>query len=115
MLNNPAKSNESSLVARGLDLIQAGADELSPAPHIERVIAKLLDKLHIVVVFGGNKSHDGAVIYPTFNTRSWKSYEAVANDIARALRRIGFKHVDLLADDMHVGEACVASARSSLG
>lgn len=104
MLNNPAKSNESYLVARGLDLVHAATDELSPAPHVERVIEKLLDKLRIVVVFGGNKSHDGAVIYPTFNTRSWKSYEAVANDIARALRRIGFRHVDLLADDMHIGD-----------
>src|SRR5215470_7689317 len=102
VLNSPAKSTESTALSRAV--LSATNDDLTPAPHVEAVIEKLLSKLRIAVVFGGNKSQDGAVIYPTFNTRSWKSYESVANDIARALRRIGFKHVDLLADDMHVGD-----------
>ena len=43
-------------------------------------------------------------MYPSRNTRSWKSYEAVAVDIAASLRRIGFRHVHLMPDDMHLGE-----------
>lgn len=106
MLNYPAKSTDSKAASRAV--LNATNDDLVPdlvpAPHVEAAIERLLSKLHIAVVFGGNRTHDGAVIYPTFNTRSWKSYEAVASDIARALRRIGFKHVDLVADDMHVGD-----------
>lgn len=77
---------------------------INPAPHLEATLAKLLESLRIAVIFGGDKSRDGAVIYRTFNTRAWKSYEAVANDIAQSLRRIGVKFVELLADDMHLGE-----------
>jgi D-alanine-D-alanine ligase len=104
VLNFPSKSSNITTASRGAADLAAASDELIPIPHVEALIERLLDKLRIAVVFAGNKTRDGAVIYPTFNTRSWKSYEAVANDIARALRRIGFKHVDLLADDMHAGE-----------
>jgi D-alanine-D-alanine ligase len=104
VFNYSPKSSQTTVSARGLNLIQAAVEELTPAPHVEAMIDRLLDRLRIAVVFGGNKSNDGAVIFPTFNTRSWKSYETVANDIARALRRIGFKHVELVPDDMHVGE-----------
>lgn len=67
-------------------------------------IERLLDRLRLAVIFGGDKSAAGAVINATSNPRSWKSYEAVAQDIADALVRIGFRHVQIMPDDMQLGE-----------
>jgi D-alanine-D-alanine ligase len=60
--------------------------------------------MHVAVIFGGDKSVPGSVVYQSHNTRSWKSYEAVANDIAAALRRIGFRHIELMPEDMRLGD-----------
>jgi D-alanine-D-alanine ligase len=40
------------------------------------------------------------VLYETPNTRPWKSYEAVANDIQATLQGLGFRHVITLPEDM---------------
>ena len=40
----------------------------------------------------------------TQNPRSWKSYQAVAQDIADSLERLGSKSVRLMPDDMMLGE-----------
>ena len=80
---------------------------VSPADRIEKlegVLERLLPRLRIAVIFGGDKSADGAVIHPTVNPRPWKSYEAVARDIADALTRIGFRHVHLIPEDMRLGD-----------
>lgn len=69
---------------------------------LQTQLEKLFSCLRIAVVFGGDKSVDGAVINPTLNPRSWKSYEAVAQDIADALKRIGFQHVSMAPDDMRL-------------
>ncbi len=82
----------------------AVAQSTVPQPALERRVELLLDRLRIGVVFGADKSAAGAVITPTVNSRSWKSYQSVAHDIADALRRIGFKHVSLLTDDMRLAE-----------
>ncbi|MGL4325601.1 MAG: D-alanine--D-alanine ligase family protein [Beijerinckiaceae bacterium] len=71
---------------------------------LNRQIEKLFRRLRMAVVYGGDKSKEGAVIEPTTNPRSWKSYEAVAKDIASAMRRLGCKNIDLMPDDMHLGE-----------
>ena len=73
-------------------------------PQLEAQIERLRASLRLAVVFGGDKLAPGSVVYPSHNTRPGKSYEAVATDIAEALRRIGFRHVDLMPDDMHLGE-----------
>src|SRR5262249_40413168 len=65
-------------------------------------IDRLKSRLRLAVVFAGNKEAPGAVVYASRNTRSWKSYEAVAADIADSLRRLGFEHVQLLPDDAHL-------------
>src|SRR5690349_17470024 len=65
---------------------------------------RLMSRLRIAVIFGGDKAAPGSVLYKTSNTRSWKSYEAVAQDIAQALGRIGFRNVQLLPEDMHLGD-----------
>ncbi len=74
------------------------------ADELERQIDQLLGRLHIAVIYGGDKSADGAVIHRTLNPRSWKSYQAVAQDIADALQCIGFRHVIVVPDDMRLGE-----------
>lgn len=77
---------------------QTRADEL------QQQIAKLAETMRVAVIFGGDKNVPGAVINPTYNPRHWKSYQTVAEDIAAALRRIGFRHVVTLPDDMNLGD-----------
>jgi D-alanine-D-alanine ligase len=60
--------------------------------------------MRVAVIFGGDKRVPGAVINPTYNPRSWKSYESVAEDIATSLRRIGFRSVVTMPEDMHLGD-----------
>ncbi|RLA13026.1 MAG: D-alanyl-alanine synthetase [Gammaproteobacteria bacterium] len=67
-------------------------------------IERLKKRVRIAVIFGGDKRVQGAVINPTFNPRSWKSYETVANDIAVALKTLGFRHVQVIPEDMRIGE-----------
>ena len=64
----------------------------------------LFAKLRIAVVFGGNCDRPGSVIYKTHNPRSWKSYEVVAREIAKALEEIGCKQVFVMPDDMNLPE-----------
>ena len=71
---------------------------------LQQAIECLKPKLRIAVIFGGNKEDLGSVLYRSQNTRSWKSYEVVAEDIAASLRRSGFKHVSVMPEDMNLGE-----------
>src|SRR5258707_12637692 len=59
---------------------------------LQNQIERLLDRMRLAVIFGGDKSIPGAVIKPTSNPRSWKSYEAVGQDSADAPSRLGFRH-----------------------
>ena len=77
---------------------------LSRNPWLEQVIDCLMARLNVAVVFGGSKEEPDAVIHRTFNARQWKSYEAVANDIADALRAIGFQHVDVMPEDLRLAD-----------
>jgi D-alanine-D-alanine ligase len=65
-----------------------------------RYLQVLESRLRIAVVYGGDRRADGAVIRETYNPRPWKSYRAVAEDIANALIELGFEHVITLPDDM---------------
>ena len=67
-------------------------------------IEQLKKRARIAVIFGGDKRAQGAVINPTVNPRSWKSYETVANDIATALKNLGFHHVQVIPEDMRIAE-----------
>ncbi|WP_282610675.1 hypothetical protein [Pelagibius sp. Alg239-R121] len=60
--------------------------------------------MNIAVIYGGDKRVPGNVIYQTPNTRPWKSYESVAEDIAGALRRLGFQSIHVLPEDMNLGD-----------
>jgi D-alanine-D-alanine ligase len=78
--------------------------ELDRPVELENRIERLLDRLKLAVVFGGDKFAPGGVVYQCHNTRSWKSYEAVAHDIAASLARIGFRNVQVFPDDMALGD-----------
>lgn len=71
---------------------------------LQDLIGKLVADLRIAVIFGGDKQVNGAVINQTVNPRNWKSYESVAEDIAASLRRIGFRYVSTIPDDMYLGD-----------
>lgn len=75
-----------------------GADD-----RLQGQLAKLLPRLRLAVVYGGDKQAHQAVINQTGNPRSWKSYEAVARDIAGAMSRLGCGHVAVVPDDMQLG------------
>lgn len=76
---------------------------------LERQIERMFLRLRLAVVYGGNKSAEGAVIEPTGNPRSWKSYETVARDIAASMVRAGCKQVSLMPDDMRLGDTLRAN------
>ncbi len=71
---------------------------------LEAQVSCLLERMKIAVIHGGDKSDAGAVIHQTANTRSWKSYRSVAEDIGASLTRLGAKTVHIMADDMTLGE-----------
>ena len=71
---------------------------------LEERIERLKSRMRLAVIFGGDKTASGSVVYQSHNTRSWKSYEVVARDIADALGRLGFCHVDVMPDDMRLGD-----------
>lgn len=80
------------------------AEFMQDASLLQERIERLMPRLRLAVVYGGNKANPDSVLFQSHNTRSWKSYESVANDIADALRRLGFRHIDLFPDDMSLGE-----------
>ncbi|HZP74924.1 MAG TPA: hypothetical protein VFB45_02160 [Pseudolabrys sp.] len=82
------------------DAVRVGSD--STAAELERQIEQLKERMHLAVIFGGDKSAPDTVMYKAQNTRSWKSYEAVACDIAESLRSSGFRHVELMPEDMRL-------------
>ena len=69
---------------------------------LQSQIERLLANLRIAVVYGGDKSEEGAVIYKSHNPRDWKSYHIVARDIAKSLQRLGAHNVFLFPDDMRL-------------
>jgi D-alanine-D-alanine ligase len=71
---------------------------------LQKVIEQLKSRLRIAVIFGGNKDSSDSVVYQSQNTRSWKSYETVAEDIAASLKRTGFRHVDVVPEDMQLND-----------
>ncbi len=69
---------------------------------LERQVFALMARMRMAVIYAGDKQSAGAVINATGNTRSWKSYKTVAEDIAQALRRLGVRSVCVLPEDMNL-------------
>jgi len=91
-------------IARGRASLDAARRRRTRVEELEEQIERLKSVLRLAVVFGGDKTAPGAVINQFPNARSWKSYEQVAGDLAAALGRLGFDVVDLVADDMRLGD-----------
>ncbi|MGE0659005.1 MAG: D-alanyl-alanine synthetase [Reyranellaceae bacterium] len=72
--------------------------------HLRLRLDALRTRLRLAVIYNGDRRDAGAVINRTHNPRSDKSYRPVAEDIAAALRAVGFRNVDLLADDLGLAE-----------
>ena len=85
----------------------------SRANELQAQIAKMLRRLRVAVIYAGSKETAGAVLYPAGNARSWKSYEAVARDIAASLKRLGANEVVVIPEDMNLGQH-LRDARSHL-
>lgn len=90
--------------AEALDEVLIPPRRAGRVGELDAQLALLGGRMRIAVIYGGDKSVNGAVIHETSNPRSWKSYRAVAEDIAASLRRLGFRNVILVADDMRLGE-----------
>lgn len=88
--------------ARGLG--EGQSRRLGRVEELQAQIERLKAKIHIAVVYGGDNRVEGAVINPTFNPRAWKSYRSVAEDIATALTRLGFRHIQVVPEDMKLGD-----------
>lgn len=76
---------------------------------LQEQVDLLLRSLRIAVVHGGDKDVEGAVLFKSYNPRSWKSYQVVAEDIAASLERVGARHVEVFADDMRLGSKLAAA------
>jgi D-alanine-D-alanine ligase len=99
-----------SLVREPAHAAEPKSSTAKPSRRLDRIeqlqhqVEALLPRMRIAVVYGGDKNAEGAVISRTGNARSWKSYKAVAQDIANALERLGAVNVQLIPDDMLLGE-----------
>lgn len=91
-------------IARARATLDVVRRRRSRVDELEEQIGRLKSVLRLAIIFGGDKTAPGAVINQFPNARSWKSYELVAEDLAAALRRLGFQVVDLVPDDMRLGE-----------
>lgn len=69
---------------------------------IQANLPALKEQLSIAVIYGGDKKHPGACLYPTHNPRGTKTYQAVAENIASGLRRAGFERVMTLPEDVRL-------------
>ena len=70
----------------------------------KELLQRARDVLKIAVVYAGDKNDHNAVIERQLNSRDWKSYRMVAEDIADALEEEGFSDVVVLPEDRHLGD-----------
>src|SRR5690349_12593693 len=89
-------------MGRVLDLGTAGDSRARRAGVLAHALQRLRPQLRLAVIYGGNADAPGAVMRRTYNPRPWKSYEAVARDIAGALTALGFERVELFPEDKHL-------------
>ncbi len=66
------------------------------------LLPRLFENLKLAVIHGGDRRDPGSVLFSTVNPRGEKDYREVAEDIAGALRDIGFRHVFVFPEDMRL-------------
>jgi D-alanine-D-alanine ligase len=72
--------------------------------HLQGLTETFLRSARIAVIHAGDSRAPGAVLRPSTNFRPWKSYKAVAEDLAAALTRLGTRDVAVFAEDMMLPE-----------
>ena len=72
--------------------------------HLPKIFQILKKELRLAIIYSGHSKKRDAVLYETYNTRPWKSYASVAEGISQSLQGIGFEHVYLIPDDLHMIE-----------
>lgn len=72
------------------------------------LLEALKQHARVAVIYAGDPQDPNSVLYQTHNTRSWKSYRQVAQDIANALRRLGFKSVYVVPEDVNLHRALLS-------
>lgn len=77
-------------------------DQTRETERLCRVMAMLKSRAKIGVIYSGSNQNAGSVIYQTYHTRHWKSYQQVALDISQTLRENGFERVVTFEDDMNL-------------
>ena len=102
-----------------MDLLQLGADTATArsarhfdAPprratrceELEAQVERLLERMHIAIIYGSEKAVGGAGDHRPIDLRSCTSDRAVAEDIDDALTRIGARRVCVIPDDRHLGD-----------
>ena len=68
------------------------------------LLERARDGLKIALVYAGDKNEPDAVIERQINSRDWKSYRVVAENIAETLEAEGFSDVVVLPEDRHLGD-----------
>ena len=68
------------------------------------LLERARDGLKIALVYAGDKNEPDAVIERQINSRDWKSYRLVAENIAETLEAEGFSDVVVLPEDRHLGD-----------
>lgn len=81
--------------AEGAHLPRAAVDA-----RLQAATEQLLGKGRLAVVYAGDSRDENAVLHHGNNLRPWKSYKAVAIDIAEALTRLGANKVEVMPEDM---------------
>ena len=79
-------------------------------------IKELLDRargsLKIAIVYAGDKNDLDTVINTGINSRDWKSYRPVAENIAKTLEKEGFSDVAVLPENRHLGTCLLYTSPS---
>ena len=66
------------------------------------LLERARDGLKIAIVYAGDKNEPDAVIERQINSRDWKSYRVVAENIAETLEAEGFSDVVVLLSLIHI-------------
>ena len=70
---------------------------------IEELLDRARVSLKIAIVYAGDKNDLDTVIDTGINSRDWKSYRPVAENIAETLEKEGFSDVAVLPESRHLG------------
>jgi D-alanine-D-alanine ligase len=95
-------------MGRVLDVGMAGEARARRAAVLAHALDRLRPRLRLAIVYGGRADEPGAVLRRTYNPRPWKSYEAVARDIAGALAALGFDSAELFPEDRNLAAKLAA-------